>query len=329
MIQYKNVTKVYGEDVTAVDQVSLDVNEGEIVVLLGPSGCGKTTLLRMVNGLESVTDGDILFNGESIKSLNEIELRRKIGYVIQSNGLFPNMTIEQNVTVVPTLLGWSKEDKKKRFEELMELVGLDAEDYRKRYPHELSGGQQQRIGVIRALAADPPAMLMDEPFGALDPIIRERVQDEFLAIQRELNKTILFVSHDIDEAIKMGDKIALMKDGQLMQYDKPSQILQNPANDFVAQFVGKDRMVKSLTIHRIEQLMDRYDLLDSSIEKGQIATVSKSSNLRDVLSYILESKQQAVHVVDENDEVIGQVDFALVNQYMIDLADSNEPVVNP
>ncbi|GEN45649.1 ABC transporter ATP-binding protein [Alkalibacillus haloalkaliphilus] len=329
MIQYKNVTKVYGEDVTAVDQVSLDVNEGEIVVLLGPSGCGKTTLLRMVNGLESVTDGDITFNGESIKDLNEIELRRKIGYVIQSNGLFPNMTIEQNVTVVPTLLGWSKEDKKKRYEELMELVGLDAEDYRKRYPHELSGGQQQRIGVIRALAADPPAMLMDEPFGALDPIIRERVQDEFLAIQRELNKTILFVSHDIDEAIKMGDKIALMKDGQLMQYDKPSQILQNPANDFVAQFVGKDRMVKSLTIHRIEQLMERYDLLVSSIEKGEIATVSKSSNLRDVLSYILESKQQAVHVVDENDEVIGQVDFALVNQYMIDLADSNEPVVNP
>ncbi|WP_307067766.1 ABC transporter ATP-binding protein [Alkalibacillus filiformis] len=329
MIQYKSVTKIYGEDVTAVDQVSLDVNEGEIVVLLGPSGCGKTTLLRMVNGLESVTDGDILFNGESIKSLNEIELRRKIGYVIQSNGLFPNMNIEQNVTVVPTLLGWSKEDKKKRFEELMELVGLDAEDYRKRYPHELSGGQQQRIGVIRALAADPPAMLMDEPFGALDPIIRERVQDEFLAIQRELNKTILFVSHDIDEAIKMGDKIALMKDGQLMQFDTPSQILQNPANDFVAQFVGKDRMVKSLTIHRIEQLMERYELLDSSIEKGQIATVSKSSNLRDVLSYILESKQQAVHVVNENDEVIGQVDFALVNQYMIDLAEKDEPVVNP
>ncbi|MDQ0351772.1 osmoprotectant transport system ATP-binding protein [Alkalibacillus filiformis] len=323
------MTKIYGEDVTAVDQVSLDVNEGEIVVLLGPSGCGKTTLLRMVNGLESVTDGDILFNGESIKSLNEIELRRKIGYVIQSNGLFPNMNIEQNVTVVPTLLGWSKEDKKKRFEELMELVGLDAEDYRKRYPHELSGGQQQRIGVIRALAADPPAMLMDEPFGALDPIIRERVQDEFLAIQRELNKTILFVSHDIDEAIKMGDKIALMKDGQLMQFDTPSQILQNPANDFVAQFVGKDRMVKSLTIHRIEQLMERYELLDSSIEKGQIATVSKSSNLRDVLSYILESKQQAVHVVNENDEVIGQVDFALVNQYMIDLAEKDEPVVNP
>jgi len=192
MITYESVTKTYNNTVTAIDDVSFHVEEGETVVLLGPSGCGKTTLLRMVNRLESITNGDIKVNGNSITSLNEIDLRRSIGYVIQSDGLFPNMTIEKNVTIVPDLLGWDRTKKKERFQYLMELVGLDPDEFGQRYPHELSGGQQQRVGVVRALAADPPVMLMDEPFGALDPIIRERVQDEFLQIQREVHKTILF-----------------------------------------------------------------------------------------------------------------------------------------
>ncbi|WP_188207132.1 ABC transporter ATP-binding protein [Alkalibacillus aidingensis] len=329
MIQYNNVTKVYGDDITAVDQVSLNVNEGEIVVLLGPSGCGKTTLLRMVNGLETITDGDILFNGESIQSLNEIELRRKIGYVIQSNGLFPNMTIEQNVTIVPHLLKWDQNKKNERYEELMSLVGLDAEDYRKRYPHELSGGQQQRIGVIRALAADPPAMLMDEPFGALDPIIRERIQDEFLSIQRELNKTILFVSHDINEAIKMGDKIALMKNGQLMQFDTPSNILQNPANDFVSQFVGQDRTIKSLTIHFVYDLVKTIELKDSLSSSATVKKASLDTSLRDILGFVLESEEQAVAIVNEEQEIIGYLDFELINRYMVSLSSEDDPVRVP
>src|SRR5699024_417421 len=181
----------------------------------GPSGCGKTTLLRMVNRLEEITGGDILLNEQSVNSLNPIEMRRKIGYVIQSNGLFPNMTIEKNVMIVPDLLGWDRSKQQQRYHYLMELIGLHPDEYRKRYPHELSGGQQQRIGVARALAADPPVMLMDEPFGALDPIIRQRLQEEFLQIQKEVKKTILFVSHDIDEAVKMGDKIALLRGGEM------------------------------------------------------------------------------------------------------------------
>ncbi len=316
MIEYKDITKVYGEDVKAVDDVSFTVEDGEIVVLLGPSGCGKTTLLRMVNRLESITEGDILLDGKSTSNLNEIELRRGIGYVIQSNGLFPNMTIEQNVTIVPHLLGWDKQKKEERYQKLMKLVGLDVEDFRKRFPHELSGGQQQRIGVIRALAADPPAMLMDEPFGALDPIIREKVQDEFLAIQKELHKTILFVSHDINEAIKMGDKIALMKDGQLMQYDTPANILQNPANEFVTQFVGQDRTIKSLSIHMVNDIYSQNKLKEN---KKLAKQVSLNTNLRDALGAILESKEQAVTVVNGQNETVGSLDFDGINQFISEL----------
>ncbi|GEL76512.1 ABC transporter ATP-binding protein [Tenuibacillus multivorans] len=319
MIEYNEVTKVFGKDVRAVDNVSFKVESGDIVVLLGPSGCGKTTLLRMVNRLESITEGNILVNNQRIADLNEIELRREIGYVIQSNGLFPNMTIEQNVTIVPNLLGWDKEKKEERYQYLMNLVGMDPDDYRKRYPHELSGGQQQRIGVIRALAADPPAMLMDEPFGALDPIIREKVQDEFLAIQRELHKTVLFVSHDINEAIKMGDKIALLRDGKLMQYDTPANILQNPANDFVAQFVGQDRTIKSLSIHYIEDLMKHKQLNETTDQKFS-KQVPVNMNLRDALGNILESDEKEVAVTDENQKVIGSIDFSLISQYVSELS---------
>ena len=262
MITFDKTTKTYEGDVTAVKGVDFTVEKGEIVVLLGPSGCGKTTLLRMVNRLESISDGKITIDGEDSMSLDQMALRRKIGYVIQSNGLFPNMTIEENVMIVPDLLGWKKKEKKERFNKLMEMIGLSGEKFGKRYPHELSGGQQQRIGVIRALAADPPVMLMDEPFGALDPIIREKIQDEFLQIQREVKKTILFVSHDIDEAIKMADKIVLLRGGEVMQYDTPSEMLVRPKNEFVREFFGKDRAIKSLSLHTIQDLQEMIGLAE-------------------------------------------------------------------
>lgn len=209
MLTFNNVTKVYGkgnEQVTAIDNVSFTVGEGNICVLLGPSGCGKTTLLRIVNRLVSLTSGTVEVGGNDINKIDLIELRRSIGYVIQQNGLFPNMTIEENICVVPRLLGWDRVKMAKRTDELLDLFGLEPEKFKKRYPWELSGGQQQRVGIARALAADPPIMLMDEPFGALDPIIREHIQNEFLKIQQNVKKTILFVSHDIDEAIRLGDK---------------------------------------------------------------------------------------------------------------------------
>ncbi len=255
MIHFNDVTKVYNGNVKAIENMNFTVEDGELVIMLGPSGCGKTTLLRMVNQLESITDGDIMLNGKSVRHSNKIEMRRNIGYVIQSNGLFPNMNIEDNAMIVPNLLGWDRKKMRDRFNMLMELVGLNPDEYRKRYPHELSGGQQQRVGVARALAADPPVMLMDEPFGALDPIIRTHLQEEFLQIQKELKKTILFVSHDIDEAVKMADKIALLKGGKMMQYAEPARMLNKPANSFVAEFVGQDRVLKSMSLYTVENML--------------------------------------------------------------------------
>ena len=207
-------------------------------MFLGPSGCGKTTTLKMINRLIAPTSGRVLINGEDTAQLNEVDLRRHIGYVIQQIGLFPNMTIEENITVVPRLLGWDKKRCAERARDLMAMVALDPKLYLKRYPRELSGGQQQRIGVIRALAADPPVLLMDEPFGAVDPINRESIQNEFFQMQRQLNKTVIMVSHDIDEAIKLGDRIAVFRRGQLVQYDHPDTLLARPRDEFVAQFVG-------------------------------------------------------------------------------------------
>lgn len=316
MISFNHVTKRFGEDITAVDDVDFTVEEGKIVVLLGPSGCGKTTLLRMVNRLESISEGEIIINNENSKDLDAIELRRKIGYVIQSNGLFPNMTIEENVMVVPDLLGWSKKDKRERFEYLMQLSGLDAEDYGKRFPHELSGGQQQRIGVVRALAADPPVMLMDEPFGALDPIIREKIQDEFLQIQREVKKTILFVSHDIDEAIKMADKIVLLRDGKIMQFDTPSKMLAHPKHEFVSQFFGKDRAIKSLSLHTVENLREVIGLgpVDESVQDTK--TINVHQDLRNTLSMLLNQEADQVIVKNDQDENIGTITIDLVQKYL-------------
>jgi osmoprotectant transport system ATP-binding protein len=251
-VSYQGATKRYGDSsAPAVDHLDLEVDAGEICVLVGPSGCGKTTSMRMVNRMIELSEGDILIGGESVKKRDAAKLRREIGYVIQQIGLFPHRTIAQNIATVPQLLGWDKERIRARTAELLDLVGIDPE-LGDRYPVQLSGGQQQRIGVARALAVDPPVMLMDEPFGAVDPINRERLQNEFLRLQAEIRKTILFVTHDIDEAIKMGDKIAIMKQhGRVEQYATPAEILMAPANEFVEDFVGADRALKRLSLLRV------------------------------------------------------------------------------
>ncbi|CAN7712537.1 ABC transporter ATP-binding protein [Caballeronia sp. LjRoot34] len=250
MIKLQNLTKRFEsrQSQAVVDNLTMEIGEGELCVLLGPSGCGKTTTLKMINRLVQPTSGKILIGGEDTASFDVVELRRRIGYVIQQVGLFPNMTVEGNIALVPQMLGWDKARTRKRVEELLELVALDPAVFMRCYPRDLSGGQQQRVGVARALAADPPVMLMDEPFGAIDPINRTAIQDEFRKIQRRLNKTVVFVSHDIDEAVKMADKIAIFRDGKLEQYGPPEELLARPASAFIANFVGSDRALKRLRL---------------------------------------------------------------------------------
>jgi osmoprotectant transport system ATP-binding protein len=301
-IVFDGVTKRYsGRTQPAVDNLSLTIPAGEICVLVGPSGGGKTTAMKLVNRLISLTEGDIRIDGRSIGSLNETELRRGIGYVIQQVGLFPHMTVAGNIGTVPRLLGWDRSRIDARVRELLDLVGLDAEGDRGRYPAQLSGGQRQRVGLARALAADPPLMLMDEPFGAIDPITRERLQDEFLRLQQELRKTVIFVTHDIDEAIKMGDRIAILAEGgRLAQYDTPDRILAEPANDFVARFVGQDRGLKRLSLATLEDL-DLDPITNGA--SGPRAPVETS--LRDALSMMLTHRGEAVVAVDGNGEPVG------------------------
>jgi len=254
MIELDQLSKTYtqkdGTQIKAVDAVSLKVAEGEICVFLGPSGCGKTTTLKMINRLIKPTSGRVLLNGEDTSGIDEVTLRRHIGYVIQQTGLFPNMRIEENITIVPRLLGWDKKRCRERAIELMAMVALDPKRFLTRYPRELSGGQQQRIGVIRALAADAPVLLMDEPFGAVDPINRESIQNEFFQMQRQLNKTVIMVSHDIDEAIKLGDQVAIFRAGKLVQFDHPDTLLARPKDEFVGAFVGQDHTLKRLLLVR-------------------------------------------------------------------------------
>ncbi len=254
-VRYEETTKVYpGNSEPAVDHLTLEVPAGEICVLVGPSGCGKTTAMRMVNRTVEITSGDVLIGDSSVRDREPAQLRREIGYVIQQIGLFPHRTISENIGAVPQLLGWKKERTRERAAELLELIGLDPE-LGDRYPAQLSGGQQQRVGVARALAADPLVMLMDEPFGAIDPINRERLQNEFLRLQAEIRKTVLFVTHDIDEAIKMGDRIAVMREGgRVEQYATPAELLMAPANEFVEDFVGADRALKRLALMRVRDI---------------------------------------------------------------------------
>jgi osmoprotectant transport system ATP-binding protein len=254
-VRYEETTKQYpGASSPAVDKLSLEVPAGEICVLVGPSGCGKTTAMRMVNRTVEITSGDVLIGDRSVRDREPAQLRREIGYVIQQIGLFPHRTISENIGAVPQLLGWKKDRIRQRSSELLELIGLDPE-LGDRYPAQLSGGQQQRVGVARALAADPLVMLMDEPFGAIDPINRERLQNEFLRLQAEIQKTVLFVTHDIDEAIKMGDRIAVMREGgRVQQYATPAELLMAPANEFVEDFVGADRALKRLALMRVSDI---------------------------------------------------------------------------
>ena len=256
MIELNRVTKIYpGAAQPAVDSVSLTVPQGEICVFIGPSGCGKTTLMRLINRLIPLTSGSISVDGKDIMTLNPIELRRQIGYVIQQVGLFPHMTVRDNIATVPKLLSWTKAKIDERVDELLGLVNLDPREFRDRYPRQLSGGQAQRIGVARAMAADPTTMLMDEPFGAIDPINREVLQDEFLRIQAKLKKTIIFVTHDINEAIKMGQRVVLLQDGRLVQAGLPDELLNRPANEFVKSFVGSDRVLKRLNLLKVRDAM--------------------------------------------------------------------------
>jgi osmoprotectant transport system ATP-binding protein len=256
VIELNRVTKIYpGAAQPAVDSVSLTVPQGEICVFIGPSGCGKTTLMRLINRLIPLTSGSISVDGKDIMTLNPIELRRQIGYVIQQVGLFPHMTVRDNIATVPKLLGWTKAKIDERVDELLGLVNLDPREFRDRHPRQLSGGQAQRIGVARAMAADPTTMLMDEPFGAIDPINREVLQDEFLRIQAKLKKTIIFVTHDINEAIKMGQRVVLLQDGRLVQAGLPDELLNRPANEFVKSFVGSDRVLKRLNLLKVRDAM--------------------------------------------------------------------------
>ncbi|MFW5730310.1 MAG: ABC transporter ATP-binding protein [Desulfonatronovibrionaceae bacterium] len=284
MIEYESVTKIFGAGkvtVTATDNVTFSIAQGETAVFLGPSGCGKTTLLRMTNRLESITRGSIQVSGKDIMEMDPQQLRLSMGYVIQQIGLFPNKTIAGNIAVVPSMLGWDRQKIKTRIDELLNLVKLDPAIYRDRYPAELSGGQQQRIGVARALAADPSILLMDEPFGAIDPINRNQIQDEFLKLQAKLKKTIAFVSHDIHEAIKMADKIAIFKDGRLIQYDPPEAILMKPASRFVSDFVGADRALKVLGLLRIRDALnqDPANIVQHDMDSAQALKFLEDKNL--------------------------------------------------
>jgi len=301
MIKLENLTKQFtqknGQSVNAVDNVNLMVPEGEMCVLLGPSGCGKTTTLKMINRLITPSSGKILINGEDASGMDTVTLRRNIGYVIQQIGLFPNMTIEENITVVPRMLGWDKARCKSRAEELMEMVALDAKKFLHRYPREMSGGQQQRIGVIRALAADPPVLLMDEPFGAVDPINREVIQNQFLEMQRALKKTVLLVSHDIDEALKLGDRIAVFRQGRIVQCASPDELLAKPANEFVGSFVGQDRTLKRLLLVSAGDVTDQQPTI----------TVRESTPAAEAFAIMDDNDMRAVTVVDGAGKPLGFV----------------------
>jgi osmoprotectant transport system ATP-binding protein len=305
-ITFDHVTKRYaGRDAAAVDDLSLEIPAGAFCVLVGPSGGGKTTALKMVNRLIPFDSGEIRIDGRNIHDLPVVELRREIGYVIQQVGLFPHMNVGENIGTVPRLLGWPKVKIRERTDDLLELVGLEVADA-KRYPAELSGGQRQRVGLARALAADPPLLLMDEPFGALDPITRFRLQTELRRLHRDVGKTVIFVTHDIDEAIQMGDRIAILRQGGVLaQYDTPDAILAHPADDFVAKFIGEDRALRRLALKRLSDVK----LAPADGTEGPVRA-SIDTTVRNAVSLLLDTKSDRLLVENDNGEVVGAFRFS-------------------
>ena len=305
MIQFDNVSKRYDNGQFAVKSMNLEIGKGEFFVIIGPSGCGKTTLLKMINRLIHLTDGTIKIEGKRISDYNLHELRWNIGYVLQQIALFPHMTIEENIAIVPELKKWKPEQVQHRVRELLDMVGLDADKYRQRKPKELSGGEQQRVGVIRALAADPEVILMDEPFSALDPISRTKLQDDLLKLQKTIRKTIVFVSHDMQEALKLGDRICVMKDGEIVQLGTPQEIIEHPANDFVREFMG---LTKDFDIQHV--------IRPASTKEGDLqSSVSSHDSLQIILSKL--AQYDRLSVVDEG-KVAGMITRESVIQFLAD-----------
>ncbi|MFD7167917.1 ABC transporter ATP-binding protein [Streptomyces violascens] len=288
-IQLENLTKRYpGNPNPSVDSVTMEIRAGETVIFVGPSGCGKSTTLKMINRLIEPTSGRIRINDEDVTDIDPVKLRRKVGYAIQSSGLFPHMTVAENIALVPKMVGWSKAKVKDRVEEMLDLVGLDPREFHGRYPRQLSGGQQQRVGVARALAADPPVLLMDEPFGAVDPITRDHLQDELIRLQRELHKTIVFVTHDFDEAIKLGDRIAVLRErSHIAQFDTPEAILTNPADDFVSGFVGAGAALKRLNLTRVRD-----------VEMAEFPTVTVDDPLQSIFNKLRSGPHNELLMLD-------------------------------
>ncbi|MCB5182236.1 ABC transporter ATP-binding protein [Streptomyces antimicrobicus] len=293
MIRFEHVTKRYPDGTTAVEDLSFEVAEGELVTLVGPSGCGKTTTMKMVNRLIEPTEGRVLLDGRDIAEADPVELRRHIGYVIQQVGLFPHKTVLENTATVPQLIGTPKARARARAAELLELVGLDPAVHGDRYPRQLSGGQRQRVGVARALAADPPVLLMDEPFGAVDPVVRERLQNEFLALQQSVRKTILLVTHDLEEAVRLGDRIAVYGSGTIEQFATPAEVLGAPATPYVASFVGADRGLKRLAVTPVEPAD-----LEPADGAAPAASVELGASLRQALALLLQEDAGRIAVTD-------------------------------
>jgi len=319
MIRFQDVSKVYENGHKVLDGLTFDIKQGEITVLIGPSGCGKTTALKMINRLIRPSAGEILIEGKNIAGFDPVALRRKIGYVIQSIGLFPHMTIAQNVGLVPRLLKWDKARIASRVDELLAMVGLDPDTYRSRYPAELSGGQQQRVGVIRALAADPSIVLMDEPFSALDPISREQLQDELIRMQQDLKKTIVFVTHDMDEAIKIADTIIIMNAGRIVQMGPPEQILRHPADDFVRSFIGKKRLHEEagepVTVERV--------MVKSPV------TAYPTRGLAEAIKMMENKRVDTLLVVDRANRLLGQVSIYRILEHFGDETKTLADVMQP
>ncbi|UCZ51491.1 ABC transporter ATP-binding protein [Bacillus shivajii] len=341
MIEFNGVTKTFPDGTEAIRGIDFKVDKGDFFVLIGPSGCGKTTTMKMINRLIDPNEGTIKINGENIKNKDIKKLRWNIGYVLQQIALFPHMTIEENIAVVPELKKWRKEDIRKRVDELLSMVGLDPDTYRNRKPSELSGGQQQRIGVIRALAGDPDIILMDEPFSALDPISREQLQKDIQDLQKKIQKTIIFVTHDMDEALALGNKVCLMKDGQVIQIDSPAQLIQNPANEFVKEFLGGRKDPLSVNVHHLIEKSSKWMVFDSEIceetecermfvkdknnnflgiyNRGSIHhfkfPIHKYTTISEVLKIFKDMKLDVLPIVEEN-KLLGTVSLKAVAFYL-------------